>query len=675
MPPATTTAAPASPSPTGTTTPAATTDDGAAELAPLTERVVADRTDDGSFTRGKRYHRGGHIYDTFRRGATVNASCHGSSGGPYRVEATLAPVGKHARDPNPVAVECDCPRGGFCKHVVALLLTWIATPERFPVRPALADSLAGRSQEELIALIELMARRAPELEDLIDLPVPLAGGAAPSALNPDAIRRQVGTALQFDRNHRYDYDDYYHMGTNMASKLDHVLTIADAYAAAGDGGSALEVYAILLDELLPRYGEVRDDDGDLGGIIIACDVGLSALLGMAFTDDLDTEGEVETEVIPAAVLDRVQRQRLFRALFDIWWADIAAGGHDLCQLGPEAIERMATPEERAEVATWVRGVMRPASDGDTFVTAWANRAAIGFLSMLGSDAGFTDEDLLREFRNAELWEEAADTMVRLHQVEEALALAARRLTVARVLTRFADRLIAVDAEYTGRAIALVDGRLWETEGADAHEDAHYLSWLEGQYAAHGMADKALAAVRRRFKTAPTQHTYDAVKAAALLPGQPEGTWTKLRPDLLKTLRAKGEWAAVVEAHLGDGEVADALAGLERMSKAKRGASAGWGWGGDAWSGTADSLEARVAAAAAKAHPDAAVSIYEGIAERLIEARQRPYYQEAAKTLVKAKKVLDKAGRGEEWAPRIADLRQRHKTLRALREELDRAKVG
>ena len=47
----------------------------------------------------------------------MRAACRGSSGGPYRVEATLAVAGEGGR--NPVEYFCDCPRGGFCKHVVA----------------------------------------------------------------------------------------------------------------------------------------------------------------------------------------------------------------------------------------------------------------------------------------------------------------------------------------------------------------------------------------------------------------------------------------------------------------------------------------------------------------------------------------------------------------------------
>ncbi|HVL24803.1 MAG TPA: SWIM zinc finger family protein [Thermomicrobiales bacterium] len=109
--------------------PAATATD--ASFAPLTERDVGARTDSGSFSRI--YFRQGHIQDTALRGTTLQALCHGSGIVPYHVSATLALRGEEGE--NPRAFACTCPRGGFCKHVVALLLTWLDDPARFVTRP------------------------------------------------------------------------------------------------------------------------------------------------------------------------------------------------------------------------------------------------------------------------------------------------------------------------------------------------------------------------------------------------------------------------------------------------------------------------------------------------------------------------------------------------------------
>src|SRR5688572_3728418 len=127
-------------------------DEAVAGFAPLTDDMIAAQTDSGSFSRGKGYFRSHRIFGTMRRADTLRARCHGSSGGPYVVEATLA-TADQARGNNPLSFSCTCPRGGFCKHVVALLLTWVDAPQSFAVRPPVAELLAGKSQDELIAMI------------------------------------------------------------------------------------------------------------------------------------------------------------------------------------------------------------------------------------------------------------------------------------------------------------------------------------------------------------------------------------------------------------------------------------------------------------------------------------------------------------------------------------------
>lgn len=59
-------------------------------LLPLSAEEIAAQTNQGSFTRGQGYDRSHHVFSAIRRDYTLRARCHGSSGGPYLVEATLA---------------------------------------------------------------------------------------------------------------------------------------------------------------------------------------------------------------------------------------------------------------------------------------------------------------------------------------------------------------------------------------------------------------------------------------------------------------------------------------------------------------------------------------------------------------------------------------------------------
>ncbi len=56
---------------------------------------------------------------------TLKALCQGSAASPYRVEVTFSQKGI-------ASTNCSCPvgAGGYCKHVAALLLTWLHEPEK-----------------------------------------------------------------------------------------------------------------------------------------------------------------------------------------------------------------------------------------------------------------------------------------------------------------------------------------------------------------------------------------------------------------------------------------------------------------------------------------------------------------------------------------------------------------
>src|SRR4051794_38471350 len=94
-----------------------------AQFAPVTEALLRRLADSGSYSQGRSYYNGGYIFDTVLRGGVLQARSTGQSGGPYRIHVTLA-----APDTDPdqaiTTYDCTCPRGDFCKHLVATCLTW-----------------------------------------------------------------------------------------------------------------------------------------------------------------------------------------------------------------------------------------------------------------------------------------------------------------------------------------------------------------------------------------------------------------------------------------------------------------------------------------------------------------------------------------------------------------------
>lgn len=608
-------------------------------FAPLTEQDIEAQTDSGSFSRGRTYARQARIHDTVLRGDVIEALCDGSDYLPYVVHATLARQGEAG--PNPKDFSCTCPRGGFCKHVVALLLTWIDEPARFAVRAAVRELLAKKSREELEALVGEMLRRYPDLESLLDVPLTPSGDVAAnvSTIDAAAIRGQVQAAVAPLDPWAWDSSRY------LSGNLDHLLQLGQRYVDAGQWANAQVVYANLADEIMEMLRQFGDEEGELTGVISACVAGLVSCLDAQA--DLSEEHRLSEE----------QRERLITTLYEIWHFDtFEIGGLDLAQAGPEAISRNATDAERAMVEEWLAREL----GGD-----WSRSMVTDFRVMLREHAGATDEEILALYREAELWDEVAHLLLQMDRVGEAIAVARRRIQQARALVGFADALAARGGEDVDRALTLIDDRLWENEGEDPYEDAILQDWLRVQYTAHGRGKEALEMSQRGFRHQPTLQAYLAVRDAARLAGQPEGTWEALRPELLARLRERNDWVTLVQIHLEEGNVRAALDAYAASSETAR-----RGIGYTSYAGPTLVLD--LAAAAETDYPDDAIRIYRELAEGRIGYRTRDNYRVAAEYLARMKGTLEHHGRAEEWREFIADLRVRYKTLRALQDELNQA---
>src|SRR5579862_2062652 len=119
----------------------------------LIEADIRAYTDEASFDKGSSYYLNHAIVEPALNETVLRAFCHGSNVSPYRVEINLMPASE--KNSNKLAAgSCTCPRGGFCKHLVALLLTWLHHPEQFEVRSGLLGQLKEKSHEELLAIME-----------------------------------------------------------------------------------------------------------------------------------------------------------------------------------------------------------------------------------------------------------------------------------------------------------------------------------------------------------------------------------------------------------------------------------------------------------------------------------------------------------------------------------------
>jgi uncharacterized Zn finger protein len=340
------------------------------------------------------------IFDTRRTGRTLKARCQGSTSQPYRVEATVGARGGVASD------DCTCPVGHQCKHVAALLLAWLEDPGGFVEVEDLEASLARRDKVELIALIRQMLARRPELESLLELPLPIAGQRRKSA-DAALIRREVATAFR-DAGHEWG------AASVAARNLEPLVKLGDDYASLGDTRSAAAIYQAIALGVTEHYNQVQDEEGALNVIVNDCVSGLGECLRGA--DD------------PA------QRESLLRALFEIYRWDVESGGRDIGYEGSEIIVKHTTPAECEMVARWVREAM-PAED--SWSRRWRRQVFGRFLLRLAGNE-IDDETFLRICRETGRRRDLVEKLLILGRVDEAEAEA--RLAEDSELLTLADLL-------------------------------------------------------------------------------------------------------------------------------------------------------------------------------------------------------------------------------------------
>ena len=182
-------------------------------------------------------------------------------------------------------------------------------------------------------------------------------------------------------------------------------------------------------------------------------------------------------------------------------------------------------------------------------------------------------------------------------------------------------------------------------------DSRLAEWLKQRYKERGEPAAALALAERLLKQRSSLAGYREVRDLS----RTLGVWQESRPRLLERWSAAGEYDLLTDVHLEEGEIDLALRTARQIRP-----------------GFLNGAERliRVARAASETHPQAALDIFRQQAERLIEAHGRDNYQQACECLTSVRDLYRQMSREPEWAVFISGLRERHRRLPALNEELN-----
>jgi len=580
----------------------------------LTEALIRRMASEASFHRGTAYYRKGAVLRVTRRGDVLQAEVEGSAYKPYRVRVELGARGV-------VSASCSCPYewGDLCKHIVAVLLTYIREPDTIQERPPVEELLAELSREELQELLTQLIAERPHLTDWLEGRLAMKAAVRPGGrrlLDPAPFRRQAQAIL--NGLHRLSPSEAYRAVGESVEELRRLVHQADPFLEAGDGRNALILLEAVAEVYVRRWMGFDDS---------------ASLLG-SFLDEL---GELFAEALLSADLSRQERRA--------WGKKLAAWQAEVERYGVEVGFRVAM---RAAEQGWEAPHVRRALQGKVPAVrralrerSWYEEALTAVrLRILERQGRF--REYLHLARATGRGAEYAIMLVRLGRFEEAVEFSLRELVLAEEALRVAQALRECGRTQEALAVAegglRLPGHLWELA-----------RWLRDLASSLGETSKALQAARIAFEETLTLEDYQAIEALA-----GEGEWPAIRRELLRLLASPQARHAPgrLDIYLHEGMVEAAIQALEQGANFDRGAPE------------------RVVEAATESHPDWAIRQCKKWAEAIMDRGESSRYPEAVRWLERARKAYKRAGRMEEWRAYLEGLIRKHARKRALRPRLE-----
>lgn len=605
-------------------------------LPNLTESMIRASASTQSFQRGQEYYEGGAISNTAIQGSVLTGECEGTSAPYYSVRVELDEGGV-------VAAHCTCPYefGGYCKHIVALLLTYLHAPQQFAIRAEPAEMLAELDRDDLIALLTKLLRDRPELHDWLEAAMTTptrskTSKARHTKVDPEVYRRQIRNILHSLDGMRAS-EAYWHVG-GIADELRTVVETAKQFLEAGDAETALEILLTLADEAGHGIEYIDDSDGELGGFMD--DIGLplaEAILSLEMSDveheKLITRLNKLTKDLGDYGIEGGIQLGLEAALQG--WGDAPVEGSRTARYVVDDEEDDEWDDEEEwddEDASedWDEGHSYPASTFDH-----SGDLAEAKLNVLDRQ-GRTDEYLalcLKTNRHLRYALKLCD----LDRVAEAVRHAAQHLSSADEALRLAERLR--ELKHVSEALSIGERGL-ELDGSKARLG----EWLGALEEAQGRTEPALQAWLAALPDNPSLSTYQTVKRLA------GSKWAKLRPEAMKSLDKSYNKLPLAEVLLFEQEWDEAIRVAEHDTFGYR-------------------VMEMVADAVTVHRPEWVVRTSLKQAERLMVEVKSKNYPIAANWLKKAKKAYQQLGRQSEWQAYLDKIKEQYKRRPALQAQL------
>lgn len=586
-------------------------------MSPLSLEQIRARATDQSFARGESYYHSGAIFDTVRRGSELEGRCEGSDYAPYHIQVTLDDTGSVE------VASCTCPYdwGGDCKHIVALLLTYLHEPELFEKRAPVQDTLLARSKEDLVALIRQMTRQYPDLQALIDRPVP---GQQPAhqPVDTEPFRRELRRAV-------HTFGEW---GDRTAEHTIYsVSNAARQFQDAGDWRSACAIYQAIIEESLLDDHYPVDDEGE---VVMALNDVLEHL-----ADRLEQDEIAQDDTERRAILDR---------LLDATIWDIDMGGYGLSDgVMLDVLLEHTKQADLPAIRERIQAAQRRKAQSQ--YGQWGVEAYESLLIQLDALDNTDPEKTLQRLREQGLYRLLFGKLLSMDRTEDAVAVVAEHLTNPYERLQVLPTLSAAGHDDTAVRLA--------QETLNNQFDDRLAHWLTERYTVRGDQNALFNLRLVCMQQNSSEPYYAALKQAA----EAVGTWESLRPEIIRRLDHSEQFEILTRVYLHDQEWDAAWDTLARIPRSPR----GWNW---------SRLDFEVEERSRHTRPRKAIPVYMDYARREINARDRNHYAQAARYLAVVRDLYRQIDDEEAWHGVINGIREEFRRLPALQDELNKANL-
>ena len=307
------------------------------QLPNLTLDQIRQRCTEQSFTRGTEYFHAGMIGNPISQGYTVSATCEGTDIDPYRVCVELMPTGI-------ATTSCSCPydgdSGGYgdCKHIVALLLTYVHTPDIISSIDTLMATLAEKPKDNLLRILSEVLKHAPEVEPVVRVYA--------DRFDEETETTPTVLSVYLERIDRIFGPSFLeqHQLRNVLIQLEGLVTQAESLSEVGETEFALSILHALIHQSTVRYPDTLQKQ-ELPRFVKKCTTTFAEIA--MEVQELDSV-DLGIETIPIPLLEHYQM--LLELSFEAApvFTPLLTRLLEQCCTTPESTDLQATIEKRLD---------------------------------------------------------------------------------------------------------------------------------------------------------------------------------------------------------------------------------------------------------------------------------------------------------------------------------------